>query len=40
MPATISKIIKRSGEIADFEQGKINRAIYKAALATDVDDKH
>jgi ribonucleoside-triphosphate reductase len=40
MPETISKIIKRSGEIADFNQEKINKAIYKAASATGVDDKH
>lgn len=40
MPETISKIIKRSGEIADFNQEKINKAIYKAAFAIGLDDKH
>jgi ribonucleoside-triphosphate reductase len=40
MSETISKIIKRSGEIADFDQDKILRAIYKANVAADVDDKH
>jgi ribonucleoside-triphosphate reductase len=40
MAETISKIIKRSGEIADFNQEKINKAIYKAASATGVEDKH
>jgi len=40
MSEVISKIIKRSGEIADFEQSKISRAIYKAALAVGVDDHH
>jgi len=40
MPETITKIIKRSGEIADFDQDKIAKAIYKAALAIDVDDRH
>jgi ribonucleoside-triphosphate reductase len=40
MSETISKIIKRSGEVADFDQDKITRAIYKANAAADVDDKH
>lgn len=40
MSETISKIIKRSGEIADFNQEKINKAIFKAASATGVVDKH
>ncbi|HZJ41051.1 MAG TPA: ribonucleoside triphosphate reductase [Candidatus Saccharimonadales bacterium] len=40
MPETISKIIKRSGEIADFNQEKINKAIYKASFAAGLDDKH
>jgi ribonucleoside-triphosphate reductase len=35
---TISKLIKRSGEIVDFDQDKIVKAIYKAALAVDIDD--
>jgi len=40
MPETISKIIKRSGEIISFDQEKITQAIYKAALAADQDDRH
>ncbi|MFA6514314.1 MAG: ribonucleoside triphosphate reductase [Patescibacteria group bacterium] len=40
MSETISKIIKRSGEVADFDQEKIARAIYKATMAAGVDDKH
>jgi anaerobic ribonucleoside-triphosphate reductase len=40
MSETISKLIKRSGEIVDFDQDKIARAIYKAALAVGVDDHH
>jgi len=40
MSETISKIIKRSGEIVDFDQEKIARAVYKAALATGHDDRH
>ncbi|MFA5753764.1 MAG: ribonucleoside triphosphate reductase [Patescibacteria group bacterium] len=40
MSEIISKLIKRSGEIVDFEQDKIIRAIYKAALAVGVDDRH
>ena len=40
MSETISKIIKRSGDIVDFNQDKIARAIYKAAEATGIDDKH
>lgn len=38
MSETISKLIKRSGEIVDFDQDKIVKAIYKAALAVDIDD--
>lgn len=38
MSETISKIIKRSGDIADFDQDKIATAIYKATLSTGVDD--
>jgi len=38
MSEVISKLIKRSGEIVDFDQDKIGKAIYKAALATGVDD--
>ena len=40
MSETISKLIKRSGEISDFDQDKIKEAIYKASLATGVDDHH
>lgn len=40
MSEVISKLIKRSGEIVDFDQDKISKAIYKAALATGVDDHH
>ncbi len=40
MSETISKIIKRSGDIVDFNQDKIARAIYKAAEAAGIDDKH
>jgi ribonucleoside-triphosphate reductase len=40
MSETISKLIKRSGEIVDFDQDKIVRAIYKAAMAVEVDDRH
>ncbi len=40
MSETISKLIKRSGEIVDFDQDKITKAIYKAALATGIDDHH
>ncbi len=39
MSGTISKIIKRSGDIVDFEQEKITRAIYKAAIASGIDDR-
>ena len=39
MSGIISKIIKRSGDIVDFEQDKITRAIYKAAIASGVDDR-
>jgi ribonucleoside-triphosphate reductase len=40
MSETISKLIKRSGEIVDFDQDKINKAIYKAALSVGIDDHH
>ena len=40
MSEVISKLIKRSGEIVDFDQDKIVKAIYKAALAAGVDDHH
>ena len=40
MSETISKIIKRSGEIADFDLDKIAKAIYRAALAVEIDDRH
>jgi len=40
MSETISKIIKRSGEIFEFDQDKIAAAIYKAALSADIDDRH
>jgi len=40
MSETISKLIKRSGEIVDFDQDKISKAIYKAGLAVGVDDRH
>ena len=40
MSETISKLIKRSGEIVDFDQEKIVKAIYKAAVSVDIDDKH
>jgi len=40
MSETISKLIKRSGELSDFDQDKIVKAIYKAALAAGVDDHH
>lgn len=40
MPETISKIIKRSGDIADFDQDKIAKAIYKAAASSGQDEKH
>ena len=40
MSATITKIIKRAGEIADFDQSKITRAIYKAAVSVGFDDHH
>ena len=33
MPETITKIMKRSGEIVDFDQQKIVQAVYKAAEA-------
>lgn len=40
MSETISKLIKRSGEIVSFDQDKVTKAIYKAALAVGVDDRH
>ncbi len=40
MSETISKLIKRSGEIVDFDQDKIGKAIYKAGLAVGIDDRH
>ncbi len=40
MAELINKVIKRSGEIVDFDQDKIARAIYKAATSVDIDDKH
>ena len=39
MTEIITKIRKRSGEIADFDQVKIAKAIYKAALSADIDDE-
>jgi len=39
MTEIITKIRKRSGEIADFDQVKIAKAIYKAALSADIDDQ-
>lgn len=40
MPATISKLIKRSGEQVDFDQSKIVRAVYKALVSVGHDDHH
>ena len=40
MSEIISKLVKRSGEVVNFEQEKITKAIYKAALSTKVDDHH
>jgi len=40
MAELINKVIKRSGEIVDFDQDKIALAIYKAASSVDIDDKH
>lgn len=40
MSEIITKLIKRSGEIVDFDQDKIIKAIYKAGLAVGVDDRH
>jgi len=40
MSEIITKIIKRSGEIKEFDQDKITQAIYKAALSIEVDDRH
>ncbi len=39
MTETITKIRKRSGDIADFDHLKISKAIYKAALSAGIDDK-
>ncbi len=39
MSETIKKLIKRSGEIVDFDQNKITEAVFKAALATGVEDR-
>ena len=39
MSDTITKIRKRSGDIADFDQSKIAKAIYKSALSVDIDDQ-
>jgi len=39
MSETISKLIKRSGEIVDFDQDKIVRAIHKASMAVEIDDR-
>lgn len=38
MSEIITKIRKRSGEIVDFDQEKISRAIKNAALSVEVDD--
>lgn len=40
MSEIISKLIKRSGEIVEFDQDKIAKAIYKAGFAVGVDDRH
>lgn len=40
MSEIISKLVKRSGEVVNFEQEKITKAIYKAALSTKIDDHH
>jgi ribonucleoside-triphosphate reductase len=40
MSEIISKLIKRTGEIISFDQDKINKAIYKALLAVETDDRH
>jgi len=40
MSEIISKLVKRSGEVVSFEQEKITKAIYKAALSTKIDDHH
>ena len=39
MLKTITKIRKRSDEIADFDQAKIQKAITKAAEAVDIEDE-
>ncbi len=36
---TIKKIIKRSGEIADFDKSKMVKAIYKATVAVDRENQ-
>ncbi|HBA36583.1 TPA: ribonucleoside triphosphate reductase [Candidatus Falkowbacteria bacterium] len=40
MSEIISQIVKRSGEIVEFNQAKIANAIHRAALAAEVDDHH
>lgn len=40
MSEIISKLVKRSGEVVNFEQEKITKAIYKAALSSKIDDHH
>ena len=40
MSEIISKLVKRSGEVVNFEQEKITKAIYKAALSAKIDDRH
>ena len=40
MSETISKIIKRSGDIADFNQEKILKAVHKSLMAVGEDDRH
>lgn len=40
MSEMIKKLIKRSGEIVDFDFDKISSAIYKSALSVGVDDRH
>jgi len=40
MSETISKIIKRSGDIADFDQEKILKAVHKALMAVGENDRH
>lgn len=40
MPSTITKLIKRSGELVEFDQSKIVRAIYKSLVSVGHDDHH